>query len=283
MRIDAHQHFWRYDPARLNWISDEMGVLKRDYLPEDLGPELRAAGIDASIAVQAEQSEAETMFLLELARESPEIAGVVGWVDLRAESVRDRLEYFSQFEALAGFRHIAQSEPDDRFLVREDFLCGIAQLAEFDFTYDVLIYPKQLPAAAEMVARFPKQPFVIDHLAKPLIKSREIEEWARWMRQIAAHDNVFCKISGMVTEADWNEWDDSDFTPYLDVIFEAFGADRLIFGSDWPVCLVAASYARVKRIIAEYAADYAASDQAKIFGANAARFYGLQVAHGSGA
>jgi L-fuconolactonase len=273
MRIDAHQHFWRYHPARHDWITDEMRVLKRDYLPEHLRPELKAAGIEASVAVQADQSEDETQFLLELAAANPEVAGVVGWVDLRSFDVRQRLEHFSQFERLRGFRHVAQSEPDDRFLVRDDFLRGVAQLAEFGFSYDILIYPRQLAAAAELVARFPNQRFVVDHLAKPVIKTREIDEWSRYMRRIAAHENVFCKLSGLVTEAAWNSWKPGDFTPYLDVVFEAFGTDRLMFGSDWPVCLLAATYGQVKQLIA----DYGASDQEKIFGGNAARFYGLRV------
>ncbi|HLW75536.1 MAG TPA: amidohydrolase family protein [Bryobacteraceae bacterium] len=277
MRIDSHQHFWAYDPARFAWLTEDMRALRRDFLPEHLRPELAAAGIDATVAVQVDQSESETRFLLDLARANPEIAGVVGWVDLRAENLPERLEYFSQFDALAGFRHIAQSEPDARFLLRDDFLRGIGQLQSFDFTYDILIYPRHLPAAVELVARFPKQRFVVDHLAKPLIKSGGIESWARSMRQIAAHENVFCKLSGMVTEADWSAWKPADFAPYLDVVFEAFGVDRLMFGSDWPVCLVAASYAQVKQLVE----DYAASDRDRIFGSNAARFYGLSVLHGS--
>jgi L-fuconolactonase len=273
MRIDAHQHFWRYNPERHSWITDEMRVLKRDYLPEHLRPELKAAGIDSTIAVQADQSESETRFLLGLADAHPEVAGVVGWVDLRADNVRARLEYFSQFEKLCGFRHIAQSEPDPRFLVRDDFLRGIAKLEEFGFTYDILIYPKQLPAAAELVKRFPNQQFVIDHLAKPLIKRGQIEPWAASMRTIGKYENIRCKLSGLVTEADWARWKPADFRPYLDVAFEVFGTKRLMFGSDWPVCLLAASYAQVMELIA----DYAGSDHDRIFGLNAARFYGLRV------
>ncbi|SRR5579883_5259 len=278
MRIDAHQHFWRYDPARHDWITDEMRVLQRDYLPSDLRPELKAAGIDASVAVQAVQSEDETNFLLDLAAANQEIAGVVGWVDLRSPNLRARLKHFSRFEKLRGFRHVAQSEPDDRFLLSEDFLRGVAQLEEFGFSYDILIYPRQLPAAAELVERFPRQRFVIDHLAKPLVRTRAIDPWSAYMRKIAARENVFCKLSGLVTEADWEAWEPQDFKPYLDVVFESFGPDRLMFGSDWPVCLLAASYAWVHRLIA----DYAASGCENIFGLNAARFYGLPVpAHGS--
>jgi len=271
MRIDAHQHFWRYQPVRHGWITPEMQVLQRDWLPEHLRPDLSAAGIDATVAVQADSSEHETHFLLDLARDNPEIAGVVGWVDLTAANIGDRLEYFAGFEKLKGFRHIAQSEPDDCFLVRDDFLRGIHSLKAHHFTYDILIYPKQLPAAAELVRRFPRQRFVIDHLAKPRIKAGEIEPWATLMRKIAENDNVLCKLSGLVTEASWTGWCPSDFALYLDVAFDAFGVDRLMLGSDWPVCLLAASYAQVTQLIA----NYACSDHDKIFGQNAALFYGL--------
>jgi L-fuconolactonase len=273
MRIDAHQHFWRYHPERHAWITSEMAALRRDFLPEHLRPELAAAEIDSTVAVQTEQSEEETRFLLGLASRNPEIAGVVGWVDLCAESIEARLEYFSQFPKLKGFRHIVQSEPDNGFLVRDDFLRGIARLKEFHFTYDILIYPRQLPAAADLVARFPGQRFIVDHLAKPLIKSRGLDPWESWMRKIASRENVFCKVSGLVTEAEWRSWTAADFAPYLDVVFDAFGADRLIFGSDWPVCLVAATYLQVKNLIE----SYAGSDHDRIFGQNAARFYGLRA------
>jgi L-fuconolactonase len=281
MRIDAHQHFWKYNAARDAWITDEMSLLRRDFLPEEFARECETNGIDASVAVQADQSEDETLFLLDLAKKNSRIAGVVGWVDLRSPRVTERLEYFSHFEKLRGFRHIAQSEPDDRFLLREDFLRGIGQLRGFGFTYDILIYPKQLPAALELVGRFPEQRFVVDHLAKPEIKAREITTWARYMRQIGQNRNVFCKLSGMVTEADWRHWKPADFHPYLHVVFEAFGPERLMFGSDWPVCLLAASYAQVKGIIEDYFKNFRAQDRESIFGGNATRFYGLKaVSHG---
>ncbi len=248
-----------------------MSVLRRDWLPEHLRPELSAAGIDATVAVQADSSEHETHFLLDLARTNPEIAGVVGWVDLTAANIRDRLEHFAGFPKLKGFRHVAQSEPDDGFLIREDFLRGVASLEAYDFAYDILIYPRQLPAAAELVRRFPSQRFVIDHLAKPFVKTGEMEPWAKFMRNIGANDNAFCKLSGLVTEANWTGWVPAHFVPYLDVVFEAFGVDRLMFGSDWPVCLLAGSYVQVKQLIE----DYAASGRDRIFGQNAARFYGL--------
>jgi L-fuconolactonase len=278
MKIDSHQHFWRYDAVRDAWITDSMAVLRRDFLPEHLAAELAANGIDASIAVQADQSESETMFLLGLAENNKSVAG---WVDLSSPRVGERLEHFSHSSKLRGFRHIAQSEPDDRFLARENFVKGVAQLRAFGFTYDILIYPKQLPAAIELVARLPEQRFVVDHLAKPEIKSGKTAAWAAQMKEIAQNKNVFCKLSGMVTEADWKRSKADDFKPYLNVVFGAFGADRLMFGSDWPVCLLAATYRQVKQLIEEYVKGFSQSDKEGIFGGNAARFYGLKTAqHG---
>ncbi len=281
MKIDAHQHFWRYNAARDAWITDEMAVLKRDFLPEQFAEERAANGIDASVAVQVDQSENETGFLLDLARRDARIAGVVGWVDLASPRVAERLEHFSHFEKLRGFRHVAQAEKDDRFLARDDFVKGVAQLRQFGFTYDILVYAKQLPAAIELVARLPEQRFVIGHLAKPQIKAKKIAPWAAQMTEIAQNKNVFCKVSGLVTEADWHKWKAEDFRPYLDVVFDAFGADRLMFGSDWPVCLLAASYRQVKQVIEDYVKGYSEADRGKIFGGNVARFYVLKAAqHG---
>jgi L-fuconolactonase len=281
MKIDSHQHFWRYDAVRDAWITDSMAMLKRDFLPEPLAAELAANGMDASIAVQADQSENETMFLLDLAERNERIAGVVGWVDLLSPRVAERLEHFSHSSKLRGFRHIAQSEPDDRFLARENFVKGVAHLRAFGFTYDILIYPRQLAAAIELAARLPEQGFVVDHLAKPEIKSGKTLPWATQLREIAQNKNVFCKLSGLVTEADWKHWKADDFKPYLDVVFDAFGADRLMFGSDWPVCLLAATYRQVKQLIEECVKGFSQSDREKIFGGNAARFYGLKTAqHG---
>ena len=281
MNIDSHQHFWRYDAVRDAWITEAMAVLQRDFLPEHLVTELTANAMDASVAVQADQSETETMLLLDFAKKNERTAGVVGWVDLRSPNLAERLEYFSRFPQLRGFRHIAQAEPDDRFLVREDFVRGVAQLRTFGFTYDILVYPKQLPAAIELVARLPEQRFVIDHLAKPEIKAGKTEPWATYMRKIAQHQNVFCKVSGLVTEGDWKHWKPDDFRPYLDVLFDAFGPNRLMFGSDWPVCLLAGTYRHVKQLVETYVKDFSQADREKIFGGNAALFYGLKSAkHG---
>src|SRR5882757_4328257 len=281
MRIDSHQHFWKYDPARDTWITDTMSALKRDFLPADLTPECEENGIDATIVVQAAQSEKETQFLLDLANRSRKIAGVVGWVDLCSPLVAERLRFFSQYQKLRGFRHIVQSELDDRFLVREDFMRGIARLQEFSFTYDILIYPKQLPVAADLAAKFPEQRFVIDHMAKPEIGTNSSTYWAAQMTAISKNPNVYCKLSGLVTEANWSSWKNEDFKMYLDVVFEAFGTKRLMFGSDWPVCLLAASYQQVKHIIESYLSGHSAEEKEMIFGRNAIDFYGLKVSqHG---
>jgi L-fuconolactonase len=278
MRVDSHQHFWKYNAVRHSWITDEMAKLKRDFMPKDLDEERKANHIDATIAVQAEQSEDETLFLLQLAEHNPTIAGVVGWIDLCSPQAGQRMKFLARCEKLRGFRHIAQDEPDDRFLVHEDFVRGVSCLREFHFTYDILIYPRQLPAALELVSRFPEQRFVIDHLAKPEIKARDRSRWGVLMQKIAAHPNVYCKLSGMVTEADWQQWKKKDFRPYLDVVFDAFGPQRLMFGSDWPVCLLAATYQQVLEIVEEYFQDCATEVKEKIFGGSAADFYQLKAA-----
>jgi L-fuconolactonase len=275
MTIDSHQHFWRYNPVRDSWITHDMAVLKHDFLPENLIPELSGNQVDGCIAVQADQSEQETMFLLDLAEHNSFIRGVVGWVDLRSDRLAQRLQFFSRFQKLRGFRHIIQSETDDRFMLHDDFLAGIAELQGFGFAYDILVYARQLPAAIELAAKFPSQKFVLDHIAKPEIKAKEIACWERCVRRLAALPNVHCKLSGMITEADWQRWQPSDLKPYLDVVFDCFGADRLMFGSDWPVCLLAGSYRQVKDIIADYVETLSQSDKDKIFGLNASRFYGL--------
>jgi L-fuconolactonase len=273
MRLDSHQHFWKYNPVRDQWITDEMAVIRRHFLPDDLLPELRANQIDGCIAVQADQSEAETQFLLDLAKQNSFISGVVGWIDLRAENLSECLALLARNKKLRGFRHIVQAEPDDRFMLRPAFVRGIGCLAEFGFTYDILIYARQLSAAIEIVARCPNQSFVIDHLAKPEIKARRTAPWAEQMREIATNPNVYCKVSGFITEADWRTSQPDDFKPYLDTVFEAFGPERIMFGSDWPVCLLAGSYSRVVQLIADYTKDFSSTDKDKIFGLNAARFY----------
>jgi len=275
MHIDAHQHFWIYRAAEYDWIDESMVPLRRDFLPGHLRPELHQSGFHGSIAVQARHSLEETRWLLELAEADPSIMGVVGWVDLRSPDVHSQLEAFSRHSKLVGVRHIVQSEPNDRFLLEEDFLRGISLLERFDLTYDILIYPRHLPVAAEFVGKFPRQRFVLDHLAKPFIKTGEIAAWATGMQRLAECPNVFCKLSGLVTEADWKSWKPEQITPYISVAFEAFGPERLMTGSDWPVCLVAGTYGRVMEMVKTYLAQYSSEIQESILGGNAQRFWKL--------
>ncbi|NEU69739.1 amidohydrolase family protein [Spirosoma agri] len=274
MTIDAHQHFWHYDPIRDSWITDDMAMIRRDFLPADLEPILAGNGVNGCVAVQASQSEEETQFLVSMAQNYDIVKGVVGWVDLQSPTVSDRLEHFAQHVEIKGFRHVAQAEPDD-FLTWPAVVEGIRQLASFNLTYDILIYPSQLKAALHLVRAVPEVNFVIDHLAKPYITKQEISRWSNFMTQIAKNQNVSCKLSGMVTEADWQNWSKKDFFPYLDVAFEQFGPDRLLFGSDWPVCLVAANYTQVKNVVEDYLLPWGDEVRANVMGMNAVRFYGL--------
>ena len=273
MKLDTHQHFWQYDPAKHGWIDEDMNAIARDFMPADLKPLLDNQGIEGCIVVQVDQTEQETLFLLSLSEKHDFVRGVVGWVDLRATDIDERLSYWSQFSRLKGFRHIVQGEADHNFLLRPDFLRGIERLKNYHFTYDILVFPHQLGAVLEFVRRFPDQLFVIDHLAKPYIKDGFYDGWKVLMQEIANSPNVYCKVSGMVTEANWSGWVFEDFVPYLDVVFEAFGPDRLMFGSDWPVCLVAADYDRMYHIVDRYLASHSEEVQAKIMGLNGARFY----------
>lgn len=275
MRIDSHQHFWKYDADRDQWITEDMAVLRRDFMPEDLVPLLERNSIEGCIAVQTDQSEGETEFLLDLASRFSAIRGVVGWVNLRSPNVHKSLKKYSECRKFRGVRHIVQSEPDDRFMVREDFVNGIAALQDHGLTYDILVYPHQLPAAIELVSRFPSQPFVLDHIAKPSIRTGKQNGWIGQLRELSQSKDVYCKVSGLVTEADWQSWTASDIFPYLDVVFEAFGCDRVMFGSDWPVCLLAGTYDRVLSLVRDYTSGFSHADQDAFFGLNAARFYGV--------
>lgn len=275
MKIDSHQHFWNYHPIKDAWISDAMKVIQQDFMPADLLPLLQKNDIDGCIAVQADQSETETRFLLQLAQDNDFIMGVVGWVDFRSNDIEERLQYFSQFEKLKGFRHIVQGESEDDFLLRADFCNGLAQLEKYNFTYDLLILPKHLSVATEFVKRFPKQNFVIDHLAKPNFKEANFTNWENGIRELATYKNVFCKLSGMVTEADWENWKAEDFNYCLDVLVGNFGIERLMFGSDWPVSLLAASYEQSSAIVKNYFSKFSEEEQHKIWGGNAIKFYNL--------
>jgi L-fuconolactonase len=272
MWIDAHQHFWHYVPSEYPWIDETLAPLRRHFLPKDLHPLLAAAGIDGCVAVQARQNLEETAFLLDLADRNPYVLGVVGWVDLRGPGARDQIARFARHPRFVGVRHIVQAEPDDRFLLGPQFLKGVSLLAEFDLAYDILIYPRHLPVAAEFVERFPSQRFVLDHLAKPEIRSGEIRSWERGLRRLAEHPNVMAKLSGLVTEADWARWTPEGLRPYLDAAFAAFGPDRLMIGSDWPVCTVAGEYGRVMGAVISYLEGRPGAE----LGGNAARLWKLR-------
>lgn len=278
MVIDAHQHFWHFDPVRDSWISEkDMQVLRRDFMPEELAEVLAAEKIDGCVAVQADQSERETAFLLELARRNPFIKAVIGWTDLRSPDLERRLdEYAASSPCLKGFRHIVQAEPDPDFLLQPAFIRGLKSLAARGFTYDLLIYPHQLPAADALMQQVEPLAVVLDHMAKPCIRNSEILPWKHQLAGLASHAGLYCKVSGIITEADWQNWQPQELYPYLDVVMDVFGPDRLMFGSDWPVCLLAGSYSRVKELLAWYLDSRGMARHEGIWGGNACRFYGIQ-------
>lgn len=274
MKIDAHQHFWQFDPIRDAWIDDSMKKIRRDFMPEELQTLLSDNNFDGCVAVQADQSEKETFFLLELAKRYSFIHGVVGWVDLLADDFKDQLLELSKNPYLKGVRHIAQGEADD-YLSRAHVQQGIQQLSDFDMTYDILVYAHQLPAAIDLVQAIPNQLFVLDHIAKPKISKGMDDSWMHNMFRLAQNPQVYCKISGMVTEATDYNWSKDEFIPFLDLVFEAFGVDRIMYGSDWPVCLLAAEYKEQLAIVESYISKLSVSEQEKIMGGNASVFYRL--------
>ncbi|WP_366183129.1 amidohydrolase family protein [Flavobacterium ovatum] len=275
MIIDAHQHFWQYESKKHEWIDDQMAVIRKDFLPEDLQKVFSENKIDGCVAVQADQTLEETDFLLQLSNENHFIKGVVGWVDLRANNIEEVLQVYSSYPKLKGFRHVVQGEEDHNFLLRPNFLRGIAALENYGFTYDILILPHQLGAALELVQKFPNQKFVIDHIAKPYIKDGFYEGWANLMLAIGKHENVYCKLSGMTTEADYQSWTPEQIKPYIDLVLQAFGPERLLFGSDWPVCLVAGNYTKTKELVTQFIAHLTPEQQNAIMGKNAINFYNL--------
>jgi L-fucono-1,5-lactonase len=275
MQIDAHQHFWHYNPAEHGWMTDRMTPLKQAFLPEDLAPLLANIGFDGCVAVQARQSLEETHWLLELAGRSPIIQAVVGWVDLRSEQLYAQLTSLRGERKLAGVRHVLQDEPDDHFMLRPEFRRGIAQLQNFGLTYDLLLYPRHLRAAAQLVAEFPRQPFVLDHLAKPNIAGQVFSPWREDLLELAKYPNVHCKLSGLVTEALWHQWQPADFHQYLEIALDAFGWKRLMIGSDWPVCTLSGGYEAVMHIAMDFVQQLTSEAQEAILGANCARFYGI--------
>lgn len=272
--IDTHQHFWKYNPDDYGWITDDMRVIRKDFLPADLSLVLKENAVDTCISVQADQTEAETDWLLQMADENDFIAGVVGWVDLRSQQIEERLKHYSKFPKLKGFRHVLQGE-EPSFMLQENFLNGISKLQQFGFTYDILIFPQHLDAALQLVQQFPDQPFIIDHIAKPYIKDKKIDGWKAGIEKIARFKNVYCKLSGMVTEADWKNWTEEELHPYIDVIVNSFGTNRILFGSDWPVCLLASSYEKWLQVVNGYFAAFTSEEQENVFSKNAIRFYNL--------
>lgn len=275
MVIDTHQHFWVYDQKRHGWIDDNMKRIRRDFFPEDLDPVLKQNNVDGCIAVQADQTEEENKFLLGLAEKNDFIKGIIGWVDFRSEDIEQKLGYYSELEIMKGFRHIVQGEADHNFLLRPDFLNGISKLEKYGFVYEILVFPHQLGAVLEFVKRFPNQKFVIDHLAKPYIKDGFSAGWKVMMKEIAKCENVYCKISGMITEADYRTWNYEQLKPYIEVVLEYFGPERLMFGSDWPVCLVAGKYNEVREIAEKAVSGLSSSEQKAFWGENAVQFYNL--------
>ena len=271
--IDSHQHYWHYDPIEYGWIGDSMNGIRRDFLPADAKAEMDAAGIDGSVAVQARQTLEETRWLLDLARDSPFIRGVVGWIDLQ-QDVDAQLACFAHDRGLVGVRHIVQGEPDG-FLERPAFLAGITRLEPAGLPYDILVFARQLPEAIAFARRFPRQRFVLDHLGKPDVRGGELPEWHRRLRDLAALPNVCCKLSGLVTEADWRTWTPGQLRPYLDAALDAFGPDRIMMGSDWPVCLVAATYAEVIALVRDAIGEYSAGEQHRMLSGTATEFWNL--------
>lgn len=275
MIIDSHQHFWQYEPVKHSWIDDQMSVIRRDYMPSDLQKVYAAHSVDGCVAVQADQTLEETDFLLNLTKEHDFIKGIVGWLDLRTENADTILEKYHQHKKIKGWRHVVQGESDHNFLLRPNFLRGISYLEKYNYAYDILIFPHQLGATLEFVKRFPHQKFVIDHIAKPYIKDCFYEGWATLMKEIAKQENVHCKVSGMITEADYKTWTPEQLYPYMNLVLDAFGSNRLMYGSDWPVCLVAGSYGQVKNIAVDFIKRLSKNEQDAIMGANAIEFYNL--------
>jgi len=275
MTIDSHQHFWKYEPVKHSWIDDDMASIRKDFLVEDLQKVYKENSIDGCIAVQADQTLEETDFLIDLASKNSFIKGIVGWVDLRSKNINDILNHYNQFPAVKGFRHVVQGEKDHNFLLRPNFLKGISILEKYNFTYDILVFPHQLGSVLEFVQRFPKINFVIDHIAKPYIKDGFYKGWATLMQAIGQQNNVYCKLSGIVTEANYKTWTQEEIKPYLDLVFKAFSTKKLMFGSDWPVCLVGGNYQQIKELITNFIANLHQKEQDAIMGKNALKFYNI--------
>ena len=275
MKIDAHHHFWNYDPVEYGWIDESMKAIRRDFTPEQLQEEIATAGVDGVVSVQARQSLAETEWLLRLAAKYDFIKGVVGWVELVSPKVGAELERFAANRKLKSVRHVVQAEPDEKFILRGDFNRGIRELKKLSLVYDILIFERQLPQAIQFVDAHPSQVFILDHLAKPRIKDGLFEPWNKNLRELAKRPNIYCKVSGLVTEADYATWTDAQLQPYLNAALEAFGPRRLMFGSDWPVCLVTCGYARWHQLVTSWVAGLSPDERARVLGGTAAEAYKL--------
>jgi L-fuconolactonase len=276
MRIDAHQHFWQYDPDRHRWINDEMSAIRRDFFPGDLATILKTLQIDGTIAVQADETVVETTFLLDLAAKNDFIKAVVGWTDLHSLELEKTLYNFKGIEKLAGFRCVMQGAPDEKYLRNVLFANNLKKLAEHGYTYDLLVYHNQLPALISMTEKLPDNQLILDHIGKPDIRNNQFQTWKEQIKILAKHPGIYCKLSGMVTEADYSKWTYDDLLPYLETSAEYFGIDRICFGSDWPVCLVAGSYNKVYEVIEKFVHQLSKSDQEKIFGLNTLQFYKIK-------
>lgn len=274
MVVDAHIHLWKYHPVKDAWITDDMAIIQRDFFPQDAQAVFLQNGIDGCVAVQASQTVEENRFLLQLASENPFIKGIVGWTDLASAEIETTLETYKAQPLIKGFRHVAQGEPDG-FLLRDEIVNGIRQVGKNGYTYDILIYGHQLADAIQLSEKLPGQPFVLDHCAKPALRENNIAQWKQQIKEIALNPDMYCKVSGLLTEDHWHNCNHKQLTECLDVIFESFGTGRILFGSDWPVILVAGHYNRWKAIIEEYTAQFSSAEQQAVFGGNAIKFYNL--------
>ena len=275
MIIDSHQHFWNYDPIRDIWIDNSMAVLKRNFLPKDLKKIYQINSIEGCVAVQADQSEEETIFLLDQASKNSFIKGVVGWLDIKSSKLNDLLSYYTKYSAFKGLRHIVQNEKDVNFMLKSDFQRGLSFLEEYNLTYDILIKEHQMDQAIKMVKKNPNQIFILDHIGKPKISKNVDSTWIKNINELSLNENVFCKISGLVTETKFFKWEIDDFKPFLDLIFDCFGVDRVMYGSDWPVCLIASTFEDTINIVKNHISSFSDNEKNKIMSLNAIKAYNL--------
>ena len=275
MRIDAHQHFWQYNPNTQGWITDEMSLLMRDFSPKELQKEIEALDFQGTIAVQAEETLAENHYLNNLAASNNFIKGIVGWMDLRDKYAVEKMHELKAIQKLVGFRTITQGAPDEKYLSNRQYIDNVKLLSEFNYTYDLLIHHSQMNSLVRFTDQLPDNRFILDHIGKPDIKNKQIKSWRSEIKNLAANPNIYCKLSGITTEADYKQWTYEELYPYIETVAEYFGIDRLCFGSDWPVCLVAGSYSTTYSVIEKFSQQVTEKERAKIFGLNTKEFYKL--------